>query len=283
MGGKIHLQPDDVKFIRLLGGTFLLLDEAQAAELFGHRSSDWFRRRLKKLARDQWVNVREPDDERKVRFFYLGRRGQELLDPDSRNVKIQGRIKQARKFSEGELPHLRFVNSVHIKFGAAGRDYKDYELVSWIPQYAALWRALNADGLPVRPDGYAHYRKSGRDFHTFIEADRGSYRGEPVRKKLEGYWRYAASGRSVDHFSTSGFRVLFVTKSARRAKELIRAMSSYPSELFWVSVREEFLSQPLFHPHWQEHSSRVARSLDEPVEPLPEPPETPKSGIVDIG
>ena len=267
-----NLQPDDMRLIKLLGGTFLFLHEKQIFELFPDRSAGWFRRRLKKLVQDGWLDVRELGDEWTLPHYHLGRRGQNVLDPDSKNPKIQGRLTQARKFGDSELPHLQFSNWIHIKFGMASRDYDDYELVSWIPQYARLWNVLDSHGLSVQPDGYAHYRKSGREFHAFIEADRVRYRGEPMRRKLQGYWRYAVSERAEEHFSARGFRVLFVTEGQRRAKELLKATLTYPPQLFWVSARGEFQSNPLFHAHWKEHSSPVPHSLDEPTEDLPEPP-----------
>lgn len=177
MKPKIRLQPDDRKLVRLLSDPFLLLSEKQILELFGGRPERSLTRRLSELEGAGVVNVREIDNffgDAKDPFYYIGSEGVKIEEAASKNAKIQDRIRQARKVRDGALAHLRFANWIHIKFGTARREYEDYELVTWIPQYAPLWNVLNEHGLSVQPDGYAHYRKGGRDFHVFLEAERGS-------------------------------------------------------------------------------------------------------------
>jgi len=278
MPEKIKLQPDDVELIRLLGATFLLLDRSHIAQLFPHRSERALNIRLTQLVRAGFLNRRQPRDfflDPRKPLYYLGSTGQRILDPDSNDPKIRSRLKQARDFSDTALPHFHFSTSIHVKFFAARRQYPDFDLITWIPQYAPIWAILNRHGFPLRPDGYLHYAKKPLTYHTFIEADRGTYRGQHLRKKLNAYHRYALSGRSMQHFSTPHFRVLFITETPSRAKYLVKLASPYPPDLFLVTTRQLFFSQPLFHPHWSSHSSTCFHSLDEPTEPLPDPPSPP--------
>lgn len=271
MGSKVQLQPYDVELVRLLGGPFRLLTREQIETLLPGRSKGALNLRLGKLVEAGVLNVRE--NECGLRFYYLGWFGVKVLDPEGRDERIQRRIKETRTYSDGKLPHLQFVTWVQMKFFTAGREYKDYELVSWIPENAALWNELKKHGLSGEPDGYGEYVKSGTKFHVFAEADRGRYWGEPVRRKLEAYRRYAVSGLSMEHFSADAFRVLFITESKGRAKGLLRRLRSYPADLFWVSHNQDFFKRGLFDAYWTCHGSDVGHSLDEPVDPLPEPPE----------
>ena len=276
MSETIDLQPDDHELIRLLGGTFLMLDDRQVGDLFPHRSPRAFKERRVKLVRAGYLNLRHPDEIARPgnHLYYLGPAGQKVLDPESRDPKIVSRIKKARSFSDADLAHLYLANWIQIKFMAARQHYSDFELVSWIPQYAPLWLMLNRHGLSVRPDGFARYAKNSRTFHAFIEVDRNTYRSE-LHRKFEGYYRYAQSGRSSAHLSAPHFRVLFVTISRSRVKALLRLASSYPADLFWITTVENFFAKPLFEPCWRSPSSSCLHGLDEPTEPLPLPPDPP--------
>jgi len=276
MAETIDLQPDDRQLIRLLGGTFLLLDDRQVGELFPGRSPKAFKERCARLVRAGYLNVRHPHEITRLGniLYYLGPAGQKLLDPESQIPKVGSRAKQARSFSDADVPHLYLANCVQIKFMAARRQYSDFELVSWIPQYAPLWMMLNRHGLAVRPDGFVRYGKNSRTFHAFIEVDRNTYRSH-LPRRFEGYHRYAQSGRSGAHLSAAHFRVLFITVSQSRMNALLRLASTYPPDLFWVTTVKEFLARPLFEPQWRSPSSSCLHGLDEPTAPVPLPPDLP--------
>lgn len=267
MRRRVRIQPDDIELLRLLAGPFLLLNHRQIAELFPHRSAEWLRRRLKRLARDGFLGRREPEDplaESMLEGYYLGHRAVEILSDESRERPLESQVRQARSISDIALPHLRLVTWIQVKFAMAGHHYPDYQLQAWIPQYAPFWGVLNRHGLAVQPDGYARYLKRGLTFHIFIEADRATYRGQHVEKKLRAYARYADSGLARDHFAAPAFRVLFITENTPRREALLDATSRFPPDLFWVTLRTDFLAEPLFAPYWRSAASTAPRSLDEP-------------------
>ncbi len=276
-GRRTELQPDDIELLRVLAGPFLLLNHRQIASLFPHRSQAALRKRLKKLARHGFLARREPEDpfgEATLEAYFLGPAAAALSE-GTHDPRIGSQIHQARTISDIALPHLRLVSWIQIKFATAGRDYPDYGLDAWIPQYAPFWQILNRHGLAVQPDGYARYAKNRLTFHAFIEADRATYRGLHVEKKLRAYVRYAESGLARDHFSASAFRVLFVTDTTRRRDALLEAMSAFPSDLFWVSLRTDFLGESLFAPYWRSAGSSAPHSLDEPPTPVAPAPRLP--------
>jgi len=42
------------------------------------------------------------------------------------------------------------VDSIHIRFLTAARQYANYRLVTWIDQYSAWWKELRTYGVPIR-------------------------------------------------------------------------------------------------------------------------------------
>jgi len=271
------LQPDDRALLHLLGEKFLLLNAAQIQRLFPHRSPRALKARLKKLMAARFLNQRFIESDARLfrpePLYYLGLEGQTIVDPDRSNKKVQSRVKDARNVTSAGVAHMLLADSIQVTFLRATAEYPDYELVDYIPHYDPVWKKLAEHGFPFRPDGYAEYAKNGRTFHCFVEADRGTYRGSHLRRRLDIYRAYARSGTFSVHFSTrTRFRVLFIAPSRGRARSLSRAMSADDTELFWISARHDFESQPLFHPYWLSHVRHAPHSLDEPTDQIPDPP-----------
>ena len=263
----LQLQPADIELVRLLREDFVLLTRSQICELFPGRSIRRTNFRLRKLRQAAYLSRRYPAGMLvpKIPLYYIGPRAAEALSRDPRDPGVLSRRKQALQLRDASLPHLLLVNSVHIKFLSASRHYSDFELLSWIPQYDSVWQTLNQYGFPLRPDGYGEYRKELLTLRFFLELDRGTERGRALHNKLAAYTEYARSGRFEEHFSASGFRVLFIPPTLRRARQLLRAISSHNPDLFWVTPADQFFHQPLFDPHWQCPNSDILYSLDIPL------------------
>jgi hypothetical protein len=287
MTDNIVLQPDDRELLLLFSRDFLLLSDDAVAHLFPHRSPRALRMRLKKLAAAHFVQLFQPIESSFLSaarpLYYLGPKGQHILDPERKAARVQLRVKQARSVSVASLPHRLFADAIHITFRRAKWHYPDYTLLEYIPQYDPVWKTLLDHGLSVHPDGYAEYTKAGRTFHCFIEADRGTYRGIHLTKRLQAYAAYAKSGTFQLHFSSdSRFRVLFIATSPGRVRHLLHAARTCDPDLFWVATRQDFDLQPLFQAHWLLIGSSVPHALDEPLEPIPEPPDAALSKATSI-
>lgn len=281
MQSNTVLQPDDVFLIRLFCQDFLFLTAHQIHRLFPHRSPHALTMRLQKLVQANFLNQRHVDNESLIAasrqpLYYLGQAGKNLIDPDATNPHIQSRIKRARDYATTALPHLIFENSIHVAFLAAHRRYPHYRLLSYIPQHDRLWTDLIHHHFPFHPDGYAEYRKGAHTFHCFIEADRATYRSPHLADKLATYASYAASGNFPIHFGASApFRVLLITTTPTRSRQLLKATTRHDHSLFWIGSQKSFYAEPLFHPYWFSPLSNAPHALDEPLEATPDPSSPP--------
>ena len=257
------LQPKDRQLIEYLATDFVLLTSTQIRELFPGRAVRRTNFRLRKLVRAGYLSRRFPTGIllSHTSLYYLGPRATEALGLDPADPALRLRRKQALQLRDGVLPHFLLVNTVHIKFLTAARQYPDYELSNWIPQYAPIWNTLNQYGFPLRPDGYAECRQAAQVSHFFIEVDCGTERGSLIQQKLAAYADYARSQRFQAQFSAPDFRVLFILPSRRRARQILPLMRRMPSDLFAVSTVDDFLKQGLLESHWGIADSDVPQAL----------------------
>ena len=282
--GEPELQPDDFEILRLLNQDFLLLTNEQICQFFPNRSRRAIDGRLQKLTKAGFLSLRYPSNlllKLSRPSYYLASKAARILGADPSDNNVRSRSQRGRDFSDGALFHLFFANMIQIKFQIAGNDDPDYWLQSWIQQYDPVWARLNRDGFRLRPDGLAKVWKGNRRFLYFVEADRGSYRGKHLEKRLVLYARHASKHPlpAPFEFKHPRFRVLFIAESPNRAKRLLKACAPYHPDLFWVTSWEKFSGELLFHPHWQTHDSATLRALDEPYQlplELPEPPPPPE-------
>ena len=197
----------------------------------------------------------------RVPLYYLGPNAAEALGLDGQDIKLRQRRRQAIQLKESALPHFLLVNSVHLKFLGAARNYPDLVLLNWVPQYAPIWATLNQYGLPIRPDAYAECRVNALVLRFFVELDRGTERGASIRKKIDSYTEYARSGRFTQHFSAPDFRVLFIAPSRRRAQRLLRIMATRNHDMGAATSFEAFFERPLLEPHWWLPGSEMPQPL----------------------
>ena len=79
--------------------------------------------------------------------------------------------------------------------------------------------------MPVRPDAFFSLEDSRRPAgsnraHFFLEADRSSEIHLKFGNKIRAYWHYLQQGLHVQKFGIKNFRVLTVTLTHERAKNL---------------------------------------------------------------
>lgn len=262
------LPPNDLELLRFLAKDFLLLSRQQVNALFPERSLRNINYRLSKLRSAGFLSRRQYPATTLgpwMPLYYLGPRAPEALGHDPGDVTLVARRKRAIQLRESAIPHSLLVDSVHIQFLTATKDYPDYELLTWIPQYDALWRTLGDHGFQLRPDGYAEIHKDAHVVRFFLELDRGTERGQKITAKFAEYQRYLMTGQFEQHFSAPSFRVLFVTSTERRARQLARHASSFSENLFWLSSIDTFFSSPLFNAFWRVSGSDLLQPLSLPL------------------
>lgn len=277
---KPELQPDDLHILRFLTTDFLLLSNEQIFQLLPNRPPRAINRRLDRLVNAGYLSRRYPS-----KLFLSTTRASYAVGPEAAHVptletsdsQLLARVQRSRDFSDTALPHLYFTNMVQIKFQIAGNEYPDYRLESWIQQYDPIWAKINREGFHLQPDGLAKVWKADRRFLYFIEADRGTYRGEHLEKRLALYARHASKYPHATNFEFKNprFRVLFITESPNRATRLVKTFAPYHPDLFWVTSCDDFSRQSLFHPHWRAQDALGFHALNEAYQLPPEPPEPP--------
>lgn len=106
--------------------------------------------------------------------------------------------------------------------------------------------------IPIIPDSYFVLQTPQGKRHFVLELDRGTMEGKRFRAKIEGYIEYFKSGVYKDRFSTKSLRVLTVTESQRRMKNLkaITERAGGKSRFWFVSLdavtAENILSQAVW-------------------------------------
>lgn len=254
----IRIQERDQYLLELLASDFLLLTREQIQVLIprGVRRTN---QRLALLVDDGYLAKKEPEDtlSPSLTFYYLGENAAGVLGNDAEEVKA--RRTRAKNFGDSYLRHLHLTNSVHIKFLTTHAP--DYQFLNWVPSDNREWGEVR--GLRLRPDGFVRFRKGQQEFCYFIEIDRGTERGESIRKKITEYHEFDVSGRFWQSFKREWFRVLFVVSEESHCRTLLKL---FPSEAFWVAPAEKMLSQGLFEPHWVS-KEQAALSLTRELEP----------------
>jgi hypothetical protein len=151
--------------------------------------------------------------------YYLGPRAPELFDETER-AAVRTHAAEGADLKVAGLAHRMLVDSVHIRFLTASRQYPNYKFLTWVDQYSPWWQKLREYGVPVQADGYGEYiMLSHFDalLTFFLELDRGTERGEGIRGKIERYVLFAKTGQYEERFATSTpFRVLFITTGKER-------------------------------------------------------------------
>src|SRR6266704_1009298 len=126
----IVLQNRDVSLIRMLAEDFRILNRDQIGELFPMGSVARLNFRLKQLREAGYLSSRPLAGLGTAvkRGYYLGPRAIELLS-DQIEQRVAASVRsQAAQLAPTGLEHRMLVDSVHIRFLTAARDYPNYKL-----------------------------------------------------------------------------------------------------------------------------------------------------------
>lgn len=252
---KIMLQKRDIALIRMLVEEFRILSREQIGELFPMGSISRLNFRLKQLHDAGYLSTRPLAKMGKaVKYgYYLGPQAVELFDnPTEKNIAKDVRS-QVPQLAESGLAHRMLVDSVHIRFLTAGRDYPNYRSLTWVDQYSPWWEELRKSGVPLNADGYGEYLillAFDNLFTFFLEVDRGSEGGRVIQDKVERYIEYATSGKYEQQFAARLFRVLFICTSEKRMAGLVKIIEARTDKLFWITTWDQFRKAKLFDAYW---------------------------------
>lgn len=163
-------------------------------------------------------------------IYSLGRSGVKALV--ARGVmKDETAVRRIRtsELKELFLKHEMMIVDQHVVLRLAER-VGELRLVHWEEGRGLFDSVLVTDQhgfvkLPVRPDAFFTLEDTRRDegnnlFHFFLEIDRSTMAHTAFREKLRAYWHYREQGLHAKKMGIKSFRVLTVTLTVARARNL---------------------------------------------------------------
>jgi len=245
-----------VSLIRLLAEEFHVLTREQISELIPMGSVARLNFRLKQLRDAGYLSSRNiwGFGSAVQLGYYLGPHAPELFDETER-AAVRTHAAEAADLKVAGLAHRMLVDSVHIRFLTASRQYPNYKFLTWVDQYSPWWQKLREYGVPVQADGYGEYimlLHFDALLTFFLELDRCTERGEGIRSKIDRYVQFAKTGQYEERFATSTpFRVLFITTGKERLEHVLKIIEQKTDKTFWLATWKDFKSSRLMDAYWR--------------------------------
>jgi hypothetical protein len=229
-----QLTAGDVEILKLVL-EFRLLRIDHLAALTG-RSYKKLHGRLFKLVGRRYLSRIELPLQKHI--YVLGKAGVPVLVEQGLAPKelLEWRLRH-HELKELFLKHQMMVVDFHTALAVAAGD-GPVKLVAW-KEGQALWNTVSVriDGareeLPVRPDAFFTLEDTTRpagqnQVHFFLEADRSTTTHRRFERKLTAYWHYFQDGGHTAKHGIRTFRVVAVTLTAERARNLCAAAVDIP-------------------------------------------------------
>jgi hypothetical protein len=181
------------------------------------------------------------------RVYCLSEKGKELIVHMYDSVDPK-EIKWKKSYNDVEgyfLEHTLAINDVRVALTVATRG-KGYVL-EWIPEWElkALKEKVEDTERPgkyiaVTPDSYFVIRTENKKVCFFLEADRATEANKRFKEKVRGYVEYVRTKKYQERYKTSSLRVLVVTTTKERLKNLMNTTQSVNgASFFWFTTFKE--------------------------------------------
>lgn len=273
------LTTDDIEILRAVY-VHRFLDRNQLALLLG-RHAKRLHRRVFKLERNGYLtSARFPQ----MMYFYgLGKLGvSTLVGEGIAPTELLDERLRTHELTELFLRHEKMIVDVHVALTLSKGAVR---LANW-REGRSLFDSVTAvdnretDRLPIRPDAFFTLEDSRRPeganrAHFALEADRSTTSQTRFEEKLRAYWNYIEQGLHVKKFGVKGFRIVTITLTDERAKNLCLLASTLPErarKYFLFASQKSFLQEadPIsssicYSPRDSDHVER------HPLVPTPKP------------
>jgi len=135
---------------------------------------------------------------------------------------------QNRDLHDLSMGHTRLVSHIRATFLLACRANPNFTLLVWregrqLQDTIEVALREKYATVPVAPDGFLTLLDAKGRTHFFVEADRGSMTLKRFTMKLKAYAAYYKQKKHTDKFGIKHFRVLTVTSSTARCRNLVKA------------------------------------------------------------
>jgi len=157
--------------------------------------------------------------------YSLGEKGAEFLyaDGEERVEKLR-QVKLNRETSFPYIAHSLMISQFRATLTLALREHSTHPNIErWIQGYE-LKDALTLRGQSPElvPDSFFTIEREDGRWNFFLEADRSTMTLDRFVSKLKIYWKWWKEEKYKDHLNVSRFRVLTITASEERKKNLLR-------------------------------------------------------------
>jgi hypothetical protein len=226
------LTKGDMEIFRLIY-EYRFLRREHISALTGRPLKRLHRRLFKLLSTGYLTSIRLPQQKH---IYALGRAALPVVvEQGTASPELVTERLRTHELKELFLKHEMMIVDIHVLLALAGREGV-LKLVAW-QEGRELFDSVTVadyDGLnklPVRPDAFFTLEDSRRPpganrAHFFLEADRSTATQTRFKDKIRAYWHYLEQGLHVSKFDIKNFRVLTVTLTAARARNLCELAAS---------------------------------------------------------
>lgn len=180
-------------------------------------------------------------------------------------------IKWMRRHNRVTPVHVRHtlaINDFRIALWLACMSHPTLKMDRWVDQRECRVKFYSQDDrgeeiLKVfEPDGLAQIiAADNKTYSFFFEQDRGTSTNLRFRAKVERYLELSARGKIEDLFYCKLFRVLVITTSIERARNLKRVAEDAGATNFWFSWDENATPERILGPVWFKTGSNGLMAL----------------------
>jgi hypothetical protein len=201
-------------------------------------------------------------------IYSLGKEGIDIiaqaLDTD-RSVIVRARDKN-EQLNPLFIDHLLEVNDFSLNFISLVEEHPDLRPERWVNERDAQDEYQSYEnGRTVtrwfKPDGYGRYLYKDKLYSFFLELDRSTETNVKFEDKLRSYLEYQRSGSYQRKFGVKFFKVLTVTTTPRRMRNLKNVADALGSDLFWFTTSDNIRQRRMFQPVWMRACNEGSLSL----------------------
>lgn len=191
-------------------------------------------------------------------IYSLGKLGVDIVvNRLNRSIEeIEKNRKQDIAVKEIFLEHNLLANDIRIAFCKTIKKHLEARLNIWVndrdceEEFSVLSSAGRSLAKKFKPDGYCRFTFKDKLYSFFLEVDRGTMGHKRIEAKVKMYREYKDLGFYHRRFGVKNFRMVFVTTTMERAKNLKSVIEKLRGENFWLSTTKKVKYDVLFKKIW---------------------------------
>jgi len=195
--------------------------------------------------------------------------GNESIEPLIENGKckkadVNRRRYRFNRLSDNLLPHELLITEFACLLKFTLRRYSGCGFQKWECDDEIVNRCNVIEGgadVELKPDAFGSYNLHKTLFNFFIEADLGTEPLSRIRKKVELYRSFKASGLFKVNFKRQAFRLFIVTNSGVRARNISQSLPQADDLKIYIANVDAIRIDLLLAPVWLMAGNSRAQSL----------------------